>query len=157
MYHAAPWSSPSSTNGRYRTTHHQRTKQRGKEDWTWEDILDGKGSYTWEEIQAGRDRLPWEQPGERRQQEKGTGDTREHCWQGSPRGSCPPKNVGGTQEVWQSQVGDLSHLPVLTVAIMGLVTPSLFSMATAATPANMHYFYLIIIKVEENFEVYRCD
>jgi hypothetical protein len=51
-------------------THHQRTKQRGnkqqqeqryKEEWTWEDILDGKGCYTWEEILAGRDRLPWEQ------------------------------------------------------------------------------------------------
>ena len=61
-YHAALWSSPSSTNGRYRTTHHKQTKQRGeKEEWTWEDILDGKGSYTWEEILAGRDRLPWEQ------------------------------------------------------------------------------------------------
>ena len=37
-----------------------RTKQRGKEDWTWEDILDGKGSFTCEEILAGKDGLPWE-------------------------------------------------------------------------------------------------
>ncbi|XP_070298705.1 uncharacterized protein [Salvelinus sp. IW2-2015] len=64
-HHAAPWST--SFDGRDRTSHHQRTKQRGKgeqrfqEDWTWEDILDGKGSWTWEEILAGRDRLLWEQ------------------------------------------------------------------------------------------------
>ena len=76
-YHAAHWSDISYSSSeededkRYRITHHQRTKQRGngqqhqeqryKEEWTWEDILDGKGCYTWEEILAGRDRLPWEQ------------------------------------------------------------------------------------------------
>ncbi|XP_052314142.1 proline-rich protein 36-like isoform X1 [Oncorhynchus keta] len=60
-YHAALWSDPSSTSEcRYRNTHHQRTKQRGNgqeqerqrylENWTWEEILDGKG--------------PWAQPGE---------------------------------------------------------------------------------------------
>jgi hypothetical protein len=58
-YHAAPWSP--SYDRRYRRSHHKRTKQRGQEDWTWEDILDDKGSWTWEEILAGRDRLPWEQ------------------------------------------------------------------------------------------------
>jgi hypothetical protein len=77
-YHAAPWSSPSSTNSRYRTTHYQRIKQRGKkEEWTWEDILDGKGSYTWEEIQAGRDHLPWEQvEAARRAEAAGEGNQR---------------------------------------------------------------------------------
>ncbi|KAM9421114.1 uncharacterized protein ACWYII_021341 [Salvelinus alpinus] len=57
---------------RYRITHqHAKTKRQGKtkrskgqerkEQWTWDDVLDGKGCYTWEEILAGRDRLPWEQ------------------------------------------------------------------------------------------------
>ena len=58
--HAAFWSSsPSMEESRYRITHHNRTKWRGdrqqeqrKEDWTWEDELDGKG--------------PWAQPGEYR-------------------------------------------------------------------------------------------
>jgi hypothetical protein len=69
--HAAFWSpSPSQEERRYRTTHHNRTKRRGdrqrqqeqrKEEWTWDDVLDGKGCYTWEEILAGKDRLPWEQ------------------------------------------------------------------------------------------------
>ena len=65
-YHAALWSTPSSSDERYRTTHHQRTKQRGKEDGTGEDILDGKASYTWVEILAGKDRLPWLQVGSRK-------------------------------------------------------------------------------------------
>ena len=53
-HHAALWST-SSSDDRDRTSNHKRTKQRGKEDWTWEDILDGKGSWTWE-ILAERDR-----------------------------------------------------------------------------------------------------
>ena len=59
-YHAALWSMPSDER-RDRTTHHKKTKQRGQEEWTWEDILNGKGSWMWEDILAGRDRLPWEQ------------------------------------------------------------------------------------------------
>ena len=58
-YHAACWSDDSYSSSsdeedsRYRTTHHQRTKQRGRMDsWTWEEIFDGKG--------------PWAQPGEYR-------------------------------------------------------------------------------------------
>ena len=50
--HAAFWSSSPSTNEkRYRTTHHNRTKQRGNQEqrvldsWTWEKILDGKGPW----------------------------------------------------------------------------------------------------------------
>ena len=43
-HHAAPWSS--SFNSRDRTSHNQRTKQRGKEDaWTWEEILESKGPW----------------------------------------------------------------------------------------------------------------
>ena len=62
-YHAAPWSSSSSTDdGRYRITHHQRTKQggngqqqqRSQDSWTWEEILDGKGPWA----QAGEYRRP---------------------------------------------------------------------------------------------------
>ena len=58
-YHAAPWSSsPSPDDGRYRTTHHQRTKQRGKMDsWTWEEILDGRGPWA----QLGEYRRPKEE------------------------------------------------------------------------------------------------
>ena len=64
---AAPWFI--SEDSHYRTTHQTRTKQqkgrkpqeKKREEWTWEDVLDGKGAYTWEEILAGRDRLPWEQ------------------------------------------------------------------------------------------------
>ena len=66
-YHAAYWSdSPSHKENRNRITHHNRTKRRGdrqqrrKEEWAWDDVLDGKGCYTWEEILAGKDRLPWE-------------------------------------------------------------------------------------------------
>ncbi|CDQ77970.1 unnamed protein product [Oncorhynchus mykiss] len=60
--HAALWSSLSPDDNRYRTTHQKRTKRRGnrqrqqeqckKEEWTWEDELDGKG--------------PWAEPGEYR-------------------------------------------------------------------------------------------
>uniref|UniRef100_A0A8C8IJ41 Glutamate receptor n=1 Tax=Oncorhynchus tshawytscha TaxID=74940 RepID=A0A8C8IJ41_ONCTS len=39
-HHAALWST--SFDGCDRTSHHQRTKQRGKEEWTWEEINDGK-------------------------------------------------------------------------------------------------------------------
>ena len=62
-YNAALLSSPSSTNGRYRTTHHQRTKQHGKEEqryldkWTREEILEGKGPW----VQAGEYRHPQEE------------------------------------------------------------------------------------------------
>ena len=68
-YHAAFWSA--SYDDPDRITHQPRTKRRGdrqrqqeqrkKEEWTWEDVLDGKGCYTWEEILAEKDRLPWEQ------------------------------------------------------------------------------------------------
>ena len=45
-YHAALWSTPSSSDERYRTTHHQRTKQRGKEEQR------GQGyETTWEEVE----------------------------------------------------------------------------------------------------------
>ena len=64
-YHAAFWSDPSYSSSdededHYRTTHHQRTKQRGKEEqrvrdsWTWEEILDGTGPWS----QAGEYSLP---------------------------------------------------------------------------------------------------
>jgi hypothetical protein len=43
-YHAAPWSS--FNVGRYRISHHQWTKQRGQEDWTWEEILEGAEPWT---------------------------------------------------------------------------------------------------------------
>jgi hypothetical protein len=60
-YHAAYWSdlsysSSEEKENRYRTTHHNQTKQRGNQEqrvldsWTWEEILDGKG--------------PWAQAGE---------------------------------------------------------------------------------------------
>ena len=82
-YHAALWSAPSSSDERYRTTHHQRTKQRGKEDWTWEDILDGKGSYMWrrswpEKIACHGSRST--QQGRRRQLGKGPRITRGQGW-----------------------------------------------------------------------------
>ena len=94
----------------------QQQEQRYKEEWTWEDILDGKGCYSWGEILAGRDHgNRWRQPGERRQQVKGASALREHGWQGSPRSS--PKNVlgGGTRGVWLNQVGNLSQLPMLNM------------------------------------------
>ena len=117
--HAAFWSSsPSTEESRYRTTHHNRTKRRGdrqrqqeqrKEEWTWEDELDGKG--------------PWAQPGEyRRPKEELEAAKAERRWyeeaarwRGWKPESQPQKCIGGgTQEVWQSQVGDLRQLPVLT-------------------------------------------
>ena len=67
-YHAAYWSDPSFSSSeekenRYRTTHQERTKQRGNErqryleKWTWEEILDGKGPWA----QAGKYRCPNEE------------------------------------------------------------------------------------------------
>ena len=94
---------------RDRTTHHKNTKQRGQEEWTWEDILNGKGSWTWEEILAGRDRLPWEQ-------------TEAAILQGvtastEAREAAPPPIFwgGSTRGDWRRQGLDLSQLPVLTV------------------------------------------
>ena len=120
-YHAALWSSsPSPNDNHYRTTHHQRTKQRGREDWTWEDILDGKGSYTWEEILAGRDCLPWEQvEAAWRAEAAGKGNQRYEGTRLARKPERQPPNIfwgGGTRGVWRSQVGDLSPLPVLTMA-----------------------------------------
>ena len=63
-YHAAYWSDDSYSSSsdeeesRYRTTHHQRTKQCGRMDsWTWEEILDGKGQWA----QPGEYRRPKEE------------------------------------------------------------------------------------------------
>ena len=53
--HAAPWSP--SYDDRDRISHHQRTKQRGEDKWTWEEILDGKGPWS----QAGEYRRPKEE------------------------------------------------------------------------------------------------
>ena len=38
------WSDP--YNERDRRSHQQRNKQRIKEEWTWEEILDGAGPWT---------------------------------------------------------------------------------------------------------------
>ena len=125
--HAAFWSaSPSTEESRNRITHHKRTKRRGdrqrkqeqrKEELTWDDVLDGKGCYTWEEILAGKDRLPWEQvEAARRAEAAGERSRRyEGTWLARKPERQPQKCiVGGTQEVWRSQVGDLRQLPVLT-------------------------------------------
>ena len=57
-FHAALWSTlPSTDDERYRTPHQRRTKQRGQEDWTWEEILEGEGPWT----RAGEYRRPREQ------------------------------------------------------------------------------------------------
>ena len=117
-HHAAFWSdSPSPKENPYRITHHNRTQRRDErqqeqreEYWTWEDELDGKG--------------PWAQPGEyRRPKEELEAAKAERRWyeeaarrRGWKPESQPQKCIGGgTQEVWLSQVGDLSQLPVLTV------------------------------------------
>ena len=57
MYHATLWSSSPSTNeNRYRTTHHKRTKQRGRDSWTGEQRY-LEYETTWEEIEVvGRPR-----------------------------------------------------------------------------------------------------
>ena len=67
-YHVAHWSDPSYSwseeeEYHYRTTHHQRTKQRGNKEervldsWTWEEILDSKGPWA----QAGEYHRPKEE------------------------------------------------------------------------------------------------
>jgi hypothetical protein len=68
-YHAAPWSPP--YNERDRTTHHKRTKQRTKEEWTsWtREKEEWRTSWTWEEVMAGDKTLPWKQV-ERAQEER---------------------------------------------------------------------------------------
>ncbi|KAM9407747.1 uncharacterized protein ACWYII_027556 [Salvelinus alpinus] len=86
----------------YRITHHTRAKQRSqrskgqekKEQWTWDDILDGKGCYTWEEILAGRDRLPWEQLEALRRAEA-TGE-RNRSYEGTRLARKPKKPPGVT-------------------------------------------------------------
>ena len=76
------------------------------DSWTWEEILDGKG--------------PWAQPGEyRRPKEKleaARAERRhyEELAQGNVH-ERQPQNFG-TRGDWRRQVGDLSQLPVLTVA-----------------------------------------
>ena len=117
-YHVASWSDPYSSSDeeeeicRYRNTHQQRTKrcgngqqqqqqqqqQRCQDSWTWEDVLARVATH------ARRSRLEGiayhgnrcRHLGEQRQPERGASDTREHGWQGSPRGS--PKNVLGEAE-----------------------------------------------------------
>ncbi|KAM9405826.1 uncharacterized protein ACWYII_028930 [Salvelinus alpinus] len=88
----------------YRITHNARTKRQGKtqrskgqekkEQWTWDDILDGKGCYTWEEILAGRDRLPWEQLEALRRAEA-TGE-RNRSYEGTRLARKPKKPPGVT-------------------------------------------------------------
>ena len=113
----APWSH--FDDGRYRFTHHKRTKQRERKEqrvqdsWTWEELLDGKGPWS----QAGEYRCPKEEleaaKAERRWYEARERNRHERQ---------PPKNVGAcTRGVWQSQVGDLSQLLVLTRSSMVLV------------------------------------
>uniref|UniRef100_A0A8K9UXU6 Uncharacterized protein n=1 Tax=Oncorhynchus mykiss TaxID=8022 RepID=A0A8K9UXU6_ONCMY len=102
-YHAAPWSSPSSTiDDRYRITHHQRTKQRGngqqqqrsQDSRTWEEILDGKGPWA----QAGEYRRPKAEleaaKAERRRYEDAA---RQRGWK--------PKNV-----LWGTHTGNVAKL-----------------------------------------------
>ena len=117
-YRAAYWSDPSYSSLDeeeicYRTTHHNRTKQCGNQEQrvldslTWEEILDGKGPWAQaREYCRPREELEAVKAEWRRYHGSATGT----------RGS--PKNIlgGGTQGVWLSQVGDLSQLPVLTVA-----------------------------------------
>jgi head-tail adaptor len=56
-YHAALWSTSPSNDERYRISHQKRTKQRGQDGWTWEEILDVKGPWT----QIGEYRRPREE------------------------------------------------------------------------------------------------
>ena len=100
--HAALWSPL--YDSRYRTTHHQRTKQRDQE-WTWEDILDGKGPGS----QAGEYCRP------REEIEAAKAERRYYEALYQPQGKCERQPPRGTRGDWQSQVGDLSQLPVLTV------------------------------------------
>ena len=76
-------------------------EQRVMDSWTWEEILDGKG--------------PWRQAGEyRRPREELEGAKAE-------RRRYEGTRLARKRGVWQSQVGDLSQLPVLTVAGIVLV------------------------------------
>ncbi|KAM9552338.1 uncharacterized protein ACWYII_032643 [Salvelinus alpinus] len=108
-HYAAPWFPQYSSSSeeeeedcRYRTTHQPRAKQRSqrrkgqekKEQWTWDDVLDGKGVYTWEEILAGRDRLPWEQLEALRRAEA-TGE-RNRSYEGTRLARKPKKPPGVT-------------------------------------------------------------
>ncbi|KAM9395987.1 uncharacterized protein ACWYII_033859 [Salvelinus alpinus] len=87
-----------------RITHHAKTKrqretkrskgQERKEQWTWDDVLDGKGVYTWEEILAGRDRLPWDQLEALRRAEA-TGE-RNRSYEGTRLARKPKKPPGVT-------------------------------------------------------------
>jgi hypothetical protein len=76
-YHAAPFSQYD--NSRNRRSHHQRTKQRGQEEWTWEEILDGKGPWAQageyrhlkEEMEAAKaERLRYEELAQRSKHER---------------------------------------------------------------------------------------
>ena len=87
----------------------KRQQERHKEEWTWEDELDGDG--------------PWTQPEEhRRPKAELEAAKAERRWfeEAAPKQGwkpeCQPQKCigGGTQEVWRSQVGDLRQLPVLT-------------------------------------------
>jgi hypothetical protein len=107
-YHAAFWSMPSDES-RNRTTHHQRTKQCGQEEWTWEEILDWKGPWA----QAGEYHCPKEEMEaakvERRRYE-------ELAQRGKHKRQLPKTFFGGgTQGDWRGQGSDLSQLPVVTV------------------------------------------
>jgi hypothetical protein len=121
-YDAALWSS--SFNSRYRTTHHQLTKQHGMEEqrvqnpWTWEDILAGKG--------------PWRQAGEycrpKKELEAAKAERRRFEASERSRHERQPPNClggGGTRGDWRSQAIDLSQLPVLTGSSMVLVRHSI--------------------------------
>ena len=82
-YHAAPWSSPSSSECRYRTTHHQRTKQLGEEDWTWEQAeAAGEGNRRYEGTRLAR--KPEKQPPPQKQIGGYTGSMAESGWRPEP-------------------------------------------------------------------------
>ena len=109
-YYAAPWSSsPSPDDKRYRTTHQERTKQRGNgqqqrpelhDSWTWEEILD--------------DKVPWAQAGEYRRPKAELEAVKAESWL-EAREAAPKMYWGrGHTMRWRSQVGNLRQLPVLT-------------------------------------------
>ena len=115
-HHAAPWSGHFPDDVRDRTTHHKRTKQRGKEDWTWEDILNGKGSWTWEdilngkgswtweEILAGKDHLPWEQVEASRKAEAASKGA--HRYEGTEASSDDPQQEASSDDPRQEASSD---------------------------------------------------
>ena len=87
-HHVGPWST--SSDGRDRTTHHKRTKQRGERDsWTWEENKDGKGPWR----QAGEYRRPKEEI--KAAKEEGDGRRRQVI-DAATRGS-PPQKIGGVR------------------------------------------------------------